>query len=261
MNTLKVGDEISWSLQVMTAAGPRFFDQTGVVRNVERLSQGFVEAVSYAGDSGATITSDVDVRTIDGWEDPRDIHPIIFSEEMVKSIKAGRKLQTRRLASSPLRKVKRGDLLYVREAWRSEWSDMVTPSSIPEGKAVHYEADGPPPSGFGRLRPSIHMPRHMSRFVLEITEIRFQSLQDITEEDAIDEGVLPLMRQVMEGDQIVNRTLYRNYQISEEKTFPTARESFWSLWRHLHTKPGTLWRDNPQVIALTFEVEKRNVDA
>src|ERR1700693_1613121 len=58
--------------------------------------------------------------------------PIIFSTPMVQALLAGRKFQTRRLASSPLAKCVPGDRLHVRENWRigKSW-DGTKPADLP----------------------------------------------------------------------------------------------------------------------------------
>lgn len=88
-----------------------------------------------------------------------------------------------------------GDRLWVRENW----------DFLPSGDStamIVYWADAAArefvvPAGFNpmiyggeRVRPSIHMPRWASRILLEVTEVRVQRIQDITEEDAIAEGVI-----------------------------------------------------------------------
>jgi len=139
--------------------------------------------------------------------------PILMSAPMVRAILAGTKTQTRRVAKGEaLRWLVRdgftpgfvadpgnrlcpygqpGDRLWVREShwWFKDEHDPVTgyfppPLTIED---VEYRADGEKP---GRAwRPSIHMPRWASRITLEVTSVRVERLQDISEADAISEGI------------------------------------------------------------------------
>lgn len=109
---------------------------------------------------------------------------------------------------------KPGDLLWVREAWRTGSKlDADSPKRIAEraeeagfsvagGEAacpIRYEADGfvrqwgdadeQDFGMWGRYRHSRFMPKWASRLTLVITDIRVERLQDISEEDAISEGM------------------------------------------------------------------------
>lgn len=146
--------------------------------------------------------------------------PILFSAPMVRAILEGRKTQTRRIIKRNLRptdwdkndknyqpafedqygdyhEVRKfcpfgqvGDRLYVRETWMA--------SGFSEGNQdVTYRADNttitynrPEDTLIAQKKwvPSIHMPRWASRIKLEITNIRVERLQDISEEDARAEG-------------------------------------------------------------------------
>ncbi|SDY37502.1 hypothetical protein SAMN05421754_10087 [Nitrosomonas sp. Nm58] len=157
--------------------------------------------------------------------------PILMSAPMVKALLDGRKTQTRRIIkpqpevnehgnlsgewlNKPLDGLllpklqdivihcpfgKIGDVLWVRETWRtSEALDGVPPRCLVLGAGIHYEADessnlisGKKMINPGKLRPSIFMPRSASRITLEITNIRAERLNDISEEDAISEGADP----------------------------------------------------------------------
>lgn len=100
-----------------------------------------------------------------------------------------------------------GDRLWVRETWRHtsvtlEESRALT-EDITSGCAVDWRADYVErmirDAGFSRAdaelscefetwKPSIHMPRWASRILLEITNVRVERLQDISEADAKSEG-------------------------------------------------------------------------
>lgn len=106
---------------------------------------------------------------------------------------------------------KPGDWLWVKETWRTARSlDNKSPNAMGEmcidagyrkpWAPLAYEADGHRNTewrGFemagdaepGKTRVSIHMPRWASRITLEITSVRVERLQDISEADAIAEGV------------------------------------------------------------------------
>lgn len=82
-----------------------------------------------------------------------------------------------------------GDRLWIRESWQCPEYEGSRICDIPQGADVAYAADfGVNEPGNRKWRPSIHMPRWASRITLEITEVRVERLQDISEEDAIAEG-------------------------------------------------------------------------
>lgn len=98
-----------------------------------------------------------------------------------------------------------------------------------------YAADTPPGSygddqrkAYGlKWRPSIHMPRWASRITLEVTGVRVERLQDISEADALAEGVTfdPLMH-------------------------TNPREAYMHLWNAING-PGS-WYANPWVWVVEF---------
>ena len=120
--------------------------------------------------------------------------PILFSAPMVRAILDGNKTQTRRVVKLKpdymetfLRLPNKvaccpygqpGGRLWVRETFEDCESALHS--------CVLYRADGGTPGT--KWTPSIHMPRWASRITLEITGVRVERLQDISEEDAISEG-------------------------------------------------------------------------
>jgi hypothetical protein len=104
---------------------------------------------------------------------------------------------------------KPGDRLWVREAWRvgTKYDTKAPRDLAPRSMTVEYEAGGYAcngltggwgthypatreyPAWVGKLRPGMFMPRWASRITLEVTGVRVERLQDISEADAIAEGI------------------------------------------------------------------------
>lgn len=185
--------------------------------------------------------------------------PIIFSGPMVRALIEGRKTQTRRVLKPPYgtleylpdrtwkpicTKFCPGDRLYVREAHsilpRAAYRMSIGTGTIAQaehptdGYTAAVFREGFDRSRPPRWRPSIHMPRWASRLTLTVTDVSVQRLQDISDDDAQAEGMAPLMN-------------------------PEPVEAFCALWRSLHGPDA--WDANPWVVALTFTVEQRNIDA
>jgi hypothetical protein len=180
---------------------------------------------------------------------PMADRPIIFSAPMIRALLDGRKTQTRRLAwrdplaggpgdgleqrPSPWQRVQPGDRLWVREAW----------SPHPDGVMAHgavyrlgHEEEAKAGPGIERWRSPIHMPRWASRLTLTVTDVRVQRVHDMLLNDYEAEGVVDRPMSTDEGIR-----------------------AFSTLWDGLHG-PGA-WDANPHVVALTFTVEQRNIDA
>lgn len=85
-----------------------------------------------------------------------------------------------------------GTKLWVREAWRTEshFNHLPPRDLDPTMRAtpIQYEAGPHADVIDGKLRPGMFMPRWASRITLEVTEVRVERLQDISEADAIAEG-------------------------------------------------------------------------
>lgn len=150
----------------------------------------------------------------------------------------------------PIRFAK-GDRLWVREAWRCNgWaSDVATifyRASEGDGYTAMCEqwlvADHKPLRVETKWSPSLHLPRWASRLTLTVTDVRVQRLQDITPADAIAEGIWAPANSMT---------------IDCETRDP--RDDFQALWNSINGADS--WDANPWVVALTFTVERRNIDA
>lgn len=188
--------------------------------------------------------------------------PIIFSGPMVKAILEGRKTQTRRVVKNqdellscrfdgqrfqrhvgypighdiiPCPYGEPGDRLWVRETFCWKWDEVKSEFDgflySADGKHVVHVDGGTNRDGSERSpwMPSIHMPREASRITLEITNVRVERLQDITQRDCIKEGIL------------------RHEGVRDG----VEREEFRDLWDKINGKKHP-WSSNPWVWVIEF---------
>ena len=188
--------------------------------------------------------------------------PILFKGEMVRKILSGEKTQTRRVVKrQPIVGIEPcgwsgtgwgltrpdggcscrpvscpygspGDRLWVRETW-SPRTDVDPAKKLTKAQRyVRYRADADDLANewhsYDGWKPSIHMPRWASRITLEITGVRVERLQEISEEDARAEGV------------------------GQRFTRMTWRGGFAFLWDQINGKRAP-WASNPWVWVIEFK--------
>ena len=183
---------------------------------------------------------------------------MLFTSPMVRAILEGRKTQTRRVAKpvkhpdlgnlytpgallrehEPQHVINRacpygqpGDRIYVRETF----------SQHPEWGQLAFRADGEEfedADGWlwePKWMPSIHMPKELARIWLEVTGVRVERIQDISEADALAEGA-------------------RFELASIDSVRIGATASFLSGFRNIWESTGGDWDANPWVWAIDFKV-------
>lgn len=198
--------------------------------------------------------------------------PILFNTEMVQAILNGKKTQTRRVLSPQpydvecygmsetypseliriaekkdcytiLRHPKKGrydgihkgdapkhwpakyqigDVLWVRETF-IHWNGNYQYKTLPKGEEL------------GKWKPSIHMPKEAARIFLRITNVRVERLKDISEEDAMAEGVK-----------------FYWYDESRNIKLESAKSVFRNLWKDIYGEDS--YKQNPFVFVYEFEL-------
>ena len=152
-----------------------------------------------------------------------------------------------------------GDRLWVRESFAGP--DHIGNGDQGVGFGIEYKADGAfrahgdcgcdGPCGGVLIvhpwKPSIHMPRWASRITLEITDVRVERVQDISEDDAQAEGV--------ECPQCADQNWREVGGEAVQCDYPncgSGRALFRDLWDTLNAKRGYGWDANPWVWVLEF---------
>lgn len=200
--------------------------------------------------------------------------PILFSTPMVQAILEGRKTMTRRIITpqptefvddplywiNPVPCIKGkydlsqsikcpygqpGDVFWVRENWSpcigSQGQQTIIYAA--DCKEVNWAHDKDYYSLGWHKRPSIHMPKIACRLFHKVKSIKVERLQDISEQDAIAEGVQLHFRGIV---NFINRPsdVLRPY-----------RDCFSDLWASINGPES--WKANPWVWVIEFErIEK-----
>ncbi|WP_345758247.1 morphogenetic protein [Klebsiella pneumoniae] len=126
-----------------------------------------------------------------------------------------------------------GDRIWVRETWARYNIDQ-------NSHDIAYRATTPQDwPEEGRWRPSIHMPRWASRILLEITDVRVERLNAISQEDAQAEGL----------ELTGWRPTYSDPDSGGEALTPY--DNFAQLWESIYGEES--WKANPWVWVISFK--------
>jgi hypothetical protein len=192
--------------------------------------------------------------------------PILFTAPMVRAILAGKKTQTRRVVKSPYGIHEAEDpgtipafcpygippdLLWIREGFfiTEEWNRHHGPQKIKRAEEIDKEGEN---VKWIRAAPSIYMPRWACRIILEIKSVRIERLQDISEKDAVAEGIT--------GPHQVGYPAYHLPGDSKPR-YSRAAAAYEILWDSINEKRGLGWKRNPWVWVLTFDRVPENTKA
>ncbi|OEE38318.1 hypothetical protein A1QO_02760 [Vibrio genomosp. F10 str. ZF-129] len=147
-----------------------------------------------------------------------------------------------------------GDLIWVRETFAALGHNdyaQVNPNSISEIHEYRYKAserDSIANCKDSEVRgykwvPSIYMPKSASRITLKVTGIRIERVQDITEDQAVLEGI-------QTEDECQRKAVESGLSWYQKPV-----ECFKNLWGGIYNN----WDENPYVWVIEFEVLERNV--
>lgn len=214
---------------------------------------------------------------------------ILFSAPMVKAILDGRKTQTRRVVKQQPDYVRDG-VAYVQK-----YADAGVATRCPYGQPgdrlwvreafcafdigrVHYRADFAPGDDESVWKSPIFMPRWASRLTLEITDVRVERVQSISEADALAEGITSRPNCVgfrkqdvgWSGDwsQVGKMSLWAETSgddgnrvkaplTENDIALGSPRHAFGAIWDSINAKTHP-WASNPWVWVITFKREVAN---
>ncbi len=220
-------------------------------------------------------------------------HPILFKPEMVRALLAGRKTQTRRLATKDQSTTK---IEWVKDypTWPHLWKDrkrkrysgwikqcgspidipLKCPYGVPGDQlwvretwrqldgSIQYRADADkdiPWSKTLKWKPSIHIKRDDSRINLEVTSIRAERVQDISKKDAMAEGLVEINKSfLMDPECLKIPVKYTNGTFFNDEKYwghDNPKGAYASYFEEINGKEA--WDSNPWVWVIGFNLMNR----
>lgn len=203
--------------------------------------------------------------------------PILFSAPMVLALLAGTKTQTRRVVKfKPIRPglnlsfsglsagdyctgdPKQGTVLYSRRGdgvWEQRTKPIHCPYGTPGDRLWVRETFRKRFKQGEMETVYLHAPMGF-RLTLEITDVRVQRVQDISEEDARAEGISADKYGVeFYADSVIYTNCYGDH-VPGIKAHTRAADAFHDLWDSINGKTHP-WESNPWVWCLSFRRAER----
>lgn len=133
------------------------------------------------------------------------------------------------------------DILWVRETFYIDYKGI-----------THYKTDPDQYNYAGLWKPSIYMPKTVARIFLRVEDVSAEYIQDISDKDAIAEGI-----EIADFISVATK-YYKNY-IGGVHLFISPKKSFETLWISINGRQA--WDENPLVWTYKFSrLEMADID-
>ncbi len=139
-----------------------------------------------------------------------------------------------------------GDIIWVRETFQEVLFKNAPTVYLYKADLNHQSM---------KWKPSLYMPKEACRIFLKVVSVYLERLHDISEESAINEGVL--FDVTIPVADFKTKNLYRDYR-NETSGCADARSSYMTLWQKINGKDS--WNKNPFVWVYKFEKTEKPIN-
>lgn len=186
---------------------------------------------------------------------------ICFKENLFNQIVFGNKTQTRRIANGTP-KYKQGDVLFLKEPYQFNYhlvqKDILYEATQNDVVYKYINQTSTSQMLEEKWKNKLFMPSKFARFFIKITAVREEKLHDISNEDAIKEGIEMARFTSNSYRNYLNYLLCfakdKMYKVDEsfKNEYSGAVMSFLTLWQKING--GNVLDINPVVYVYSFEL-------